>query len=77
MTRDEHKALIARVIERASETDLCDVAVIGIRPDGGGLYLDWSGTTVTSLILHLAAAHHTAVRAFVDGVEGKLLDGDA
>lgn len=74
MTAEDHKKLIARVIERASDVDLCDVVVIGVRPNGGGLYLDWSGSTVTSLLLHLIAAQYKAAGVYVDGLEGKLLD---
>lgn len=64
MTRDEHKAMISDVLDKASGMDLCDVVVIGIKPSGG-LHIDWSGTTVTSLVMHLEAAKFRAVEEFV------------
>lgn len=65
MTRDEHRSLIADVIAKAADADLCDVAIIGIKPKGG-MYIDWSGTTVASLILYLEAAKAEAVKAFAE-----------
>lgn len=71
MTRDEHKALIADVLGRASRTDLCDVFVVGIKPNGGGLHIDWSTQTVASLVLNLQAAINEAVNAYAAGLEKK------
>jgi hypothetical protein len=65
MTRDEHRALISDVIARAADSDLCDVVVIGIKPKGG-LYVDWSGTSVASLVLYIEAAKAEAVKAFAE-----------
>ena len=56
----------SEVIARAQTVDLCTVAVIGIRPNGGGLYIDWSGETIHSLITHLQAASAEAVQSFID-----------
>lgn len=65
MTRDEHRWLIADVISKAAKADLCDVVVIGIKPKGG-LYVDWSGTSVASLVLHIEAAKAEAIKAFAE-----------
>lgn len=62
MTKDEHKQLIADVIERAKQADLCDVFVIGQKPKGG-LHIDWSGTTTASLVLYLSMALQEALEA--------------
>lgn len=71
MTREEHKALIADVIARAAKMELCDVVVIGVLPDGGGLYTDWSGTTINSLVLQLDAAKAEAIRLYLAGLKGE------
>lgn len=56
--------MIAGVLDRASSMDLCDVVVVGLKPSGG-LHIDWSGTTVNSLVLHLEAAKARAVEEFI------------
>lgn len=56
----------AEVIARLQNVDLCTVAVVGIRPNGGGLYIDWSGETIHSLITHLQAGCAEAVQTFID-----------
>lgn len=68
MTKVEHKSEIARVIEYAGKADLCDVVVIGTKPNGGGLYLDWSGTTVASFVLMIEAAKASAIEEYRAGL---------
>lgn len=48
------------VLAKAAGTKLCDCVVIGIEPDGN-LYLDWTGSTLSSLILLIQAANHKAM----------------
>ena len=67
MTRDEHKAMISDVLRKATRMDLCDVVVVGMKPDGQ-LHIDWSGTTVTSLVMFLEAAKTKATLAFLEGL---------
>ena len=59
------------ILARASSQKLCDVVVIGVLPDGGGLYLDWSGSTVASLSLMLSAAQSEVANAYLDGIKTK------
>jgi len=64
MTRDEYKARIAGILSDASKEDLCDVVVIGIRPGGQAPLVEWSGTTVASLVLQLEYAKARAVHEY-------------
>jgi len=41
-----------RVLAEAAGTPLCDCVVIGVKPDGS-LHIDWTGSTLGSLILYL------------------------
>ena len=56
-----------RVLANASGTPLCDVVVIGVRPNGE-LYIDHSGTTIASLMLHLRLAEREVLNAWEAGV---------
>ncbi len=51
------------VLAKASEHKLCDVVVIGVKPDAS-LYIDWTGTTIASLIMFLELAKEDAVKAW-------------
>jgi hypothetical protein len=62
------------VIARASRVDLCASVVIGIRPNGGGLYVDWSGETIMSLITLLEAAKAEAVATYLEGLKTQDLE---
>ena len=64
MTRDEYKSRIAGILSDASKEDLCDVVVIGIRPGGEPPLVEWSGTTVASLVLQLEYAKSRAVHQY-------------
>lgn len=57
-----------RVLAQATGTPLCDCVVIGVKPDGS-IYLDWSGTTLGSLLLYLKLAEHEAMAAWQKGVD--------
>ena len=61
-------ATTTKILARAAAQSLCDVVVIGILPNGGGLYLDWNGTTVASLMMMCHAAMHEATEKFVEGI---------
>ena len=60
-----------KILARAASQPLCDVVVLGVLPGGQGLYMDWNGTTVASLVMLLEAAKSEAVAAFVDGVNNE------
>ena len=74
MTREEHKQLIAETIGKAARRDFCDVVVVGIQPNGGGLYIDWSTDSVSSLVLMLQAAINEAVGLYSAGLKGDHLE---
>ena len=59
----------AEVLGRASRVNLCTCVVIGIKANGGGLYVNWSGETIHSLITHLEAAKAEAVAEFLRQTE--------
>jgi hypothetical protein len=61
-------AATTKIIARAAAQPLCDVVVIGVLPNGGGLYLDWNGTTTASLIMLCQAAIHEATEKFIEGI---------
>lgn len=61
-------AATTKIIARAAAQPLCDVVVIGILPNGGGLYLDWNGQTVSSLMMMCHAAMHEATEKFIEGI---------
>jgi hypothetical protein len=56
----------AGVLERAMGEDLCTCVVVGIRANGDGLFVVWSGETIHSLVTHLAAAQQLAVESFIE-----------
>lgn len=56
-----------KVLATAAGTPLCDVVVIGVKP-GGDLYIDWTGTTIASLLLFLELAKSEAMEAWKEGV---------
>ena len=70
MTPEEGKAQIAEILARASAEDLCDVIVIGIRPKGQPMLIDWSGSTVASLVLQLETAKAKAVQQYAIQLAG-------
>ncbi len=59
----------AAVLGNASRQDLCTCVVIGIRPNGGGLYIKHSGHTPHSLVMHLEAAKLLAVQSWIEATE--------
>ena len=61
-------ATTTKILARAAAQPLCDVVVIGVLPNGGGLYLDWNGTTVASLMMMCHAAMHEATEKFIEGI---------
>lgn len=61
-------AATTKILARAAAQPLCDVVVIGVLPNGGGLYLDWNGQTVSSLMMMCHAAMHEATEKFVEGI---------
>ena len=61
-------AATTKILARAAAQPLCDVVVIGVLPNGGGLYLDWNGTTVASLMMMCHAAMHEATEKFIGGI---------
>lgn len=61
-------ALTTKILARAAAQPLCDVVVIGILPNGGGLYLDWNGSTTASLVMMCQAAIHEATETYVEGL---------
>ena len=61
-------AATTKILARAAAQPLCDVVVIGVLPNGGGLYLDWNGTTVASLMMMCHAAMHEATEKFIEGI---------
>lgn len=61
-------AATTKILARAAAQPLCDVVVIGVLPNGGGLYLDWNGTTTASLVMLCQAAIHEATEQFVEGI---------
>ena len=66
-----------KILARAASQPLCDVVVIGVLPNGGGLYLDWNGQTVSSLMMMCHAAMHEATEKFIGGINDvKAGDGD-
>lgn len=56
------------ILARATGVQLCDVVVIGVKPDGT-LHIDWNGTTLGSLMLFLDLAKREALKAWDDGVD--------
>lgn len=56
-----------KILANAAGTPLCDVVVIGVKP-GGGIYIDWTGTTIASLLLFLELAKQEAMDAWKEGV---------
>ena len=61
----------SKILARAASQPLCDVVVIGTLPGGQGMYMDWNGETIASLIMRLEAAKLEAVRTYVDGINGR------
>lgn len=61
-------ATTTKILARAAAQPLCDVVVIGVLPNGGGLYLDWNGQTVSSLVMLCQAAIHEATETYVEGL---------
>ena len=61
-------AATTRILARAAAQPLCDVVVIGVLPNGGGLYLDWNGQTTSSLVMLCQAAIHEATEKFIEGL---------
>ena len=61
-------ATTTKILARAAAQPLCDVVVIGVLPNGGGLYLDWNGQTVASLMMMCHAAIHEATETYVEGL---------
>jgi hypothetical protein len=59
----------AETLGRASRVDLCTCVVVGIRANGGGLYVNWSGKTPQSLVMHLEAAKLLAVQSWIEATE--------
>lgn len=57
-----------RVLATATGTPLCDCVVIGVKPDGS-IYLDWTGSTLASLLLYLRLAEREALNAWDEGVD--------
>lgn len=57
-----------KILARAAGQPLCDCVVIGVLPNGGGLCLDWNGTTTASLVMLCQAAIHEATEQFVEGI---------
>lgn len=57
-----------KVLANAAGTPLCDVVVIGVKP-GGDLYIDWTGSTLASLLLFLRLAEREAMDAWDAGVD--------
>lgn len=57
-----------KILARAAGQPLCDCVVIGVLPNGGGLYLDWNGQTVSSLMMMCHAAMHEATEKFIEGI---------
>lgn len=57
-----------KVLATAAGIPLCDVVVIGVKP-GAGLYIDWTGTTVASLIMFLELAKREAMNAWDEGTD--------
>lgn len=70
-------ATTTKILARAAAQPLCDVVVIGVLPNGGGLYLDWNGQTVASLMMMCQAAIHEATEKFIEGIHDvKAGEGD-
>lgn len=61
-------ATTTKILARAAAQPLCDVVVIGVLPNGGGLYLKINGTTVASLMMMCYAAMHEATEKFIEGI---------
>lgn len=61
-------AATTRVLAEAAGTPLCDAVVIGVKPDGS-IYLDWTGTTLASLLLYLKLAEREAMNAWDAGID--------
>ena len=57
-----------RVLAEAAGTPLCDCVVIGVKPDGS-IYLNWTGTTLASLLLYLKLAEREAMNAWDAGID--------
>ena len=57
-----------KVLATAAGTPLCDVVVIGVKPSGE-LYIDWTGSTLASLLLFLRLAEREAINAWEAGVD--------
>lgn len=58
----------SRILAEAAGTQLCDVVVIGITPDGS-VNVDWTGTTIASLLMFLKLAEREALLAWDAGVD--------
>lgn len=56
------------ILARATGVPLCDVVVIGVKPDGT-LHIDWNGTTLGSLVLLLELAKREAMNAWDEGMD--------
>lgn len=56
-------ARTTEILAKAAGVPLCDVVVIGIKPDAS-MHLDWSGSTLASLIMHLELAKAQAIDAW-------------
>lgn len=56
-----------KILANATGVPLCDVVVIGVKP-GGEIYIDWTGTTIASLLLFLELAKQEAMDAWKEGV---------
>ncbi len=61
-------ATTTKILAMAAAQPLCDVVVIGVLPNGGGLYIDWNGQTVASLMMMCHAAMHEATEKFIEGI---------
>lgn len=59
-----------KVLATATGVPLCDCVVIGVKPDGT-LHIDWTGSTLGSLMLYLRLAEAEAIKAWGDGVDLK------
>lgn len=61
-------AKTTEVLARATGIPLCDVVVIGVKP-GGDIYVNWTGSTIASLLLLLKLAEKEAMQAWDEGVD--------
>ena len=63
-----------KILARAAIQPLCDVVVLGVLPGGQGLYMDWSGSTIASLVLMLETAKQEAIATYIDGLNGRSME---